>query len=155
MDRSTAKCYCHDRILYPCPQGYIHTHPLHTTKTWLGLSTPGLPRSNPSPSYNKDMTWFVHTRIRPSIYTHSQGNDVCLLLFYVLAATKVISRWVPTCDSAHSLWLYSGRPGFSHHPDALSWHWANQSLPYPNNAKRLARKWQESIWKSLVWLDQC
>ena len=36
----------------------------------------------------------------------------------------------------------------------LSWHWANQSLPYPNNAECQARKWQVSILKSLVWLHQ-
>ena len=33
--------------------------------------------------------------------------------------------------------------------------WANQFLPYPHNAEHLARKWQVSILKSLVWLDQC
>ena len=41
------------------------------------------------------------------------------------------------------------------HSVTLSWHWANQSLPYPNNAKHLARKWQVYIFKSSVWLDQC
>ena len=35
----------------------------------------------------------------------------------------------------------------------LSWHWAIRSLPYPNNAERLARRWQVSIFKSLVWFD--
>ena len=38
-------------------------------------------------------------------------------------------------------------------PDPFSWHWANQSLPYPNNAERPASKWQVSILNWLVWLD--
>ena len=31
--------------------------------------------------------------------------------------------------------------------DILSWHWAKQSLPYPNNVERLAGKQQVSIWQ--------
>ena len=31
-------------------------------------------------------------------------------------------------------------------PVTLFWHWANQSLPYPNNAEHLARKRQVPIW---------
>ena len=30
-----------------------------------------------------------------------------VLLFYVLATSNVMSGWVPTCDSVHSLKLYS------------------------------------------------
>ena len=40
------------------------------------------------------------------------------------------------------------------HLVALSWHWPNQSSPDPNNVEHLARKWQASIIKSLIWLDQ-
>ena len=40
------------------------------------------------------------------------------------------------------------------HSVALSWHWANQSLHYHNNAEHVARKWQVSIFRSLVWLAQ-
>ena len=32
--------------------------------------------------------------------------------------------------------------------------WANQSFPYPNNAERLARKQQVSIFKSSAWLNR-
>ena len=39
------------------------------------------------------------------------------------------------------------------HSVTLSWHWANQSLPYPNNAERQTRKQQLSTLKSLVWLE--
>ena len=35
---------------------------------------------------------------------------VCLLWLYVLAMSKVISGWVPTCDSWHSWRLYSAAP---------------------------------------------
>ena len=53
----------------------------------------------------------------------------------------------------------TGRPGCQHH-DLIShsfplfWHWANQSLPYANNTESMARKWQLSNFKLLVWLDQ-
>ena len=33
------------------------------------------------------------------------------------------------------------------HSVTLSWRWANQSIPYPNNAEHQARKWQVSICK--------
>ena len=39
-------------------------------------------------------------------------------------------------------------------PLSSSWHWANQSSFYPKHAERIARKWQVSIFKSSVWLDQ-
>ena len=87
---------------------------------------------------------------------------VCLLLFYVLAKSKVITGRGPTCNSAHLWWLYSaaslghGKGHGAHwhsHSVILSWHWANESLPYPNNAEYQARKWQVSIVKSLVRLD--
>ena len=89
---------------------------------------------------------------------------VCLLLFSVLATSKVISGWTLTCDT-HFWWLYSAVPlgdqTTSKHHDLifhikspLSWHWANQSLPYPKNAEHLARKRQVAIVESLVWFSQ-
>ena len=87
---------------------------------------------------------------------------VGLLLFYVLATSKVIPWWVTTCDSAHS-WLHYSAASLGHqacqhhyllcHSVIFSWHWANQSLSYPNNAERQARKWKVSVLKSLIWLD--
>ena len=79
---------------------------------------------------------------------------VYLLLFYVLATSEVISGQVLTCDSAHLWRLYSTAPLGNQatstmsqfpHSVTLSWHWANQSLPHPNNAEHLARKRQVSI----------
>ena len=71
------------------------------------------------------------TYVVPPLFSHSEGY-VCLLLFYILAPSKVISGLVPTCDSAHACKLFSrcptGRAGhqhhdlISHHPVSLSWH---------------------------------
>ena len=63
------------------------------------------------------------------------SDHFVLLLFYVLATSKVIS-----CDFIV----------LPHHPIphsvTLCWHWAYQSLSYPNNVEHLARKWQVSIF---------
>ena len=91
------------------------------------------------------------------------GRSADLLLFYILATTKVISRRVPTCDSAfHSDFIVL--PNCETRPPApwpdihiivtLSWCWPNQPLLYPNNAECLTGKQQVSIIKSLVWFDQ-
>ena len=84
-----------------------------------------------------------------------------LLLFYILATSKVISRQILTFNSAPSWWLYSVASLGSQTASTMSWshlvtlprHWANQYLPYLNNAEHLARKWQVSIFKSLFCLD--
>ena len=73
-----------------------------------------------------------------------------LLEFYILATTKTVWGWAPTYDSVHLLQIYSavtGRTGHQHHDlishsVTLSWHSANQSLPYPNNTECLARRRQ-------------
>ena len=40
---------------------------------------------------------------------YSQGF-VCLLGFYVLLTSEVVSEWVPTCDSANASQLYKATP---------------------------------------------
>ena len=68
-----------------------------------------------------------------------------LLVFYVLTTSKAISGWVLTCDSVPSGCLYSAAQlgkhaadiPLSHYPDTEL---TNQSMPYSNNAERLARK---------------
>ena len=86
---------------------------------------------------------------------------------FVLAPTlmvtcKIISGWVPrlvtVCTHGD---LYRAAPlgaqvnRTMNHSVTLSCHWADQSLPYPNNVKCLARKWQVSIiLKSLFWFNQ-
>ena len=101
------------------------------------------------------------------LYPFAAGQlyvTICLLLFYVLATSKVILGWLRTCDSAHSWRIYSAT-SLEHqatstmtwllsHSVTLSWHWANQSFPYRNNAEHQARKRQGSILKSSVWLYQ-
>ena len=77
------------------------------------------------------------------------------LLFYILATYKAISGRFTTCDCVHSWRLYSAvlMGDQTAITDIISipvtvtlpWHWANQSLPYPNNGKCLDRKQQVSI----------
>ena len=38
---------------------------------------------------------------------HYLSDSSCLLRFYILTTSKVISVWVSACDRAHSWWLYS------------------------------------------------
>ena len=50
----------------------------------------------------------VHFSISPCSNSKATAwLDVFVLLFYVLATSKVISGWVPPCDNAHSWQLYS------------------------------------------------
>ena len=84
---------------------------------------------------------------------------VCLLLFYVQATSEVGYRLVTVGTRGDFIVLPNGKPGHQHHDlishsVTVSWHRTNKSLPYPNNAKCQARKWQVSIFKSLIWLDQ-
>ena len=70
-----------------------------------------------------------------------------------------------TFDSAHS-WRHNSAVSLRHkafgtmtacyptHVLTLSWHWANQSFPYPNNPEHQAMKRQVLILKLLGWLDQ-
>ena len=96
-------------------------------------------------------------------HTHHEFELGWLLEFYVLATSTVILGALPTCDSACSVQtLYccpTGKSGHWHHDPlshsvTLSWDWANQSLPYPINADRQARKRQISVllFIDLTWL---
>ena len=68
-----------------------------------------------------------------------------LLEFYILVTFKVIPGQVPTCDSVYSAAsLGCWHHGLISHAVTLFWHWANQSWPYPINAKRQTRKLQVS-----------
>ena len=90
-------------------------------------------------------------------HTGDFPSKVCLL-FYVLTTSKVISGWVPTCDSSHSLQLYSDipledqatrplGPDIPLSPIILTP--SKPALLYPKNSEHLARKEQVSILKSL------
>ena len=84
-----------------------------------------------------------------------------LLEFYILVTAKVISGRVPSlwwCRVMVTLQCSSTWNSGCHHSEPISlsvtifWHWANQSLVYPTNDKRQARKWQLSIFIS-EWFD--
>ena len=66
---------------------------------------------------------------------------VCLL-FYILATSKVGYRLTVYTHDIKVLAHWETRPS-AQWPDKS--HYPDQSLPYPNNAKHLARKWQVSI----------
>ena len=74
-------------------------------------------------------------------------------LVVVLARSKVISGWVLTCDSAHSWRIDSAATLGNQVTDtmirypALSWHWADQCLPYPINAEHQARQRQGTLYQ--------
>ena len=74
---------------------------------------------------------------------------ICLLGFYILATSKGISGRVTTRNSVHSWQLYSAIPLGDKAPDIALGH-IIQFLPYPNNAKHLAKKQHLPIFKSLV-----
>ena len=82
-----------------------------------------------------------------------------LLEFSILATPKVISWWALTYDSTHSLWLYNATPLGDQDISTIAWYSVGTHYPDiepsdSNNAERLARKWQVSIFKSSVWLIQ-
>ena len=86
--------------------------------------------------------------LRPSNIKRTYQDGHWLLTMHTHADFIVLPHWKPKPPSSGQHYdLIS-------HSDTLSWHWANQSLPCPTNAKRQARKQEQSILKSLVWLDQ-
>ena len=54
----------------------------------------------------RNLSWIVPSHMNESA-TPTDCVFVYLLLFYILATSKVISGWTATCDSLHSWWLYS------------------------------------------------
>ena len=92
-------------------------------------------------------------------YTLSQ---VCLLLFYVLATSKVISGRVLTCDSVHSWRLYSITPMGNHAFSTVTWYRTQSHYPYteptsPCSLLIRPNTWLESdkyqFYKPLIWLN--
>ena len=91
---------------------------------------------------------YIYTLIFVCIYIIT-----CLLFFYVLATSKVISGWVPTCDCEimttfivlPQLWTRPSAPCYNIQLSHSIMTRANQSFPYPNNAEHLSRRRQISI----------
>ena len=63
----------------------------------------------------------------PSMQQSHVGLFVCL--FYVLKTSKVIPRWVSTCDSAHSWWLYSAGPLGDQATSTMIWYPTQSHYP--------------------------
>ena len=86
---------------------------------------------------------------------------VCCL-FYILTRSKVISGLVPTCDSAHSWWLYSAAPLGKQANNTMTWYPTHSHYPdtEPTSPCPMlirpstglgSNKYQ--FYTSMVWLD--
>ena len=78
---------------------------------------------------------------------------ICLLLLYDLATSKVVSGQVPTCNSAHSWWLYSAAP--LGHQATSTWyptqsHYPNTEPISPCPTLTMPNAWLESD-KNKFW----
>ena len=119
-----------------------------------------------SQSINQLTNYHIHSRHNTNTISYVQENhtwnwisiitnqikNFCSLLFYIIETSMVISGRVLTYDNS---WLVCSAaalgnavvsamtwyPAQSH----ISWHCANHSLPYHNNAEHMARKWQVTI----------
>ena len=58
---------------------------------------------------------------------------VCLL-FYVITKSKVISEWVPNCDSAQSWRLYSAAPLGDQPTSTITWYSTQSHYPDTNKS---------------------
>ena len=106
-----------------------HTHPIHAY---------ALISSEYSAHIQSRKTWFYtlnclhrtrrNTRVfsvstsyagRSWVQSLAESVFICLLLFYVLTTSKVISGWVPTCDNAHSLMANQATSTMTWYPTPL------------------------------------
>ena len=109
-----------------------------------------------SVTFNGRNHWMSRYSLR-----HGGYKSAGLLLFYIVGTYIVMYGCVPTCDSVHTWWVY---PLGDHNTSTMTWYPTqsyypeteptSQSLPYHTNVECLARNWEVSIFKSLVWLDQ-
>ena len=103
------------------------------------------------------VTTLANSLISPHLYGH------CLLLFYILATSKVVLRWGPICDSAHSWWRYGASSLGNQATSTMTWYPAQSH----NHDTELTSPWpiliMPSTWltsdkyqfyKALVWLDR-
>ena len=67
---------------------------------------------------------------------HINVTNLCLLLFYVLATSKIISWWVPTCDSAHSWQLYSAASLGHQAASTITWYHTQSYYPDTESTSR-------------------
>ena len=136
-------------------------------RSWFKLATfrfPDIPEQEAGTLLIRTPDWFplpshtaVHILLSPlylgasnattttqfPLKVHSAGD----LEQYTLMATLLCCTTRKPGNVHHDLISHSGLT-------LIYWHWASQSLPYPNNGKCLARKSQVSILESLIWLNQ-
>ena len=92
----------------------------------------------------------THSSSQSPLPCNAIDKLVCLLLFYVLATSMVISEWVPTCGSAHSGQLNKAVRLGDQTASTMTWyhtqsHYSDtEPTSYPNYGEHLAKKWQAS-----------
>ena len=95
----------------------------------------------------------------PDVYNVDWSWFGLFVFVYNVTTSKVISGRVSTCDNGTLMSLHSAAPlghqaaGYPHSV-TLSKYWANQSLPYPNNSDRLARKKETSVNFKVIGLTR-
>ena len=89
------------------------------------------------------------------------GFLVVYLLVYILATSKIISGWVPPCNSVHSWWLYSAAPPGDQATDTITWyptqwHYSDTmgTSPCPILIIFSARLGNDKYKFDLIWLDR-
>ena len=94
------------------------------------------------------------------IYWQQQVNSCwCFTPLQHLRLCQIEYQLVTVHTHGDSTVMATGKSEHWHHVPishsiTLSWYWANQSLPYPNNAECQARTRNYQFCKSLVWLNQ-
>ena len=111
----------------------------------------------------------TNTTIRYPTQSHYQDTEhtrfcpILVCLFYVLATSKVITGWVPTCDSAHIMRLHNAASLGHQTASIMIWYPTQSHCPdaEPNSPCSIlimpsARPWSNKyeFYKSLLLLDQ-
>ena len=108
--------------------------------------------------WQSDLPVWDHCKSTMSTHCHKSipiliwPQLVCLLMLYILGHIRMHADLWQCALMVTLSFCPTGKPGHQHHhlishSAILSCHWANQPLPYSNNAECLARKRQESIFK--------
>ena len=76
-------------------------------------------------------------------YTH------LFCLFYVLATSKVISGWAPTCHSVHSWWFHSSAPLGDQAASTMTWYPTHSHYPVTESTSPCPSLIMPSAWLRL------
>ena len=86
---------------------------------------------------------------------------IWLLVFFVLETYTVISRQIPTCDSAHSWWPFSAAPLGDQVTSTMICYPAQLHYPEPPSPSLLSTELESdkckflSHWFDLTWVQSC